>query len=88
MAGDGWLRQGREGCHQLSCLTFTLLQEFEHPAASWVRQGREDCVAPGFALSSHCVYDHEDFEGSWLIEKRFPSGSENVAEIPQAYSSG
>src|SRR5580698_8849920 len=32
------------------------------------------------------AYDQE--EGRWFIEKRFPSGSEKVAEIPQGYSSG
>jgi hypothetical protein len=88
MPGHGRLRQAGEGCDHLSCLTFTILQELEYLATGWVRHSREDCVTPAFAASLQDAQDQEDFEGSWLMEKRFPSGSEKVAESPQAYSSG
>ena len=65
--------------------TFTGPQEVENPAAVGVRNGCEDRVVD-FFLKQY-FYDQE-VEGSWLIEKGLPSGSEKVAEIPQAYSSG
>lgn len=87
MPRDGWLWEPGEGSDEFPRGSLTRPQEVENPSPVGVGDSGEDRVAPDFFVS-HSVYDQEDFEGSWLIEKRFPSGSEKVAEIPQVYSSG
>jgi hypothetical protein len=88
MSRDGRLRELGKCCDQFSCWTLTGPQEVEDPAAVRVRDRGEDRVASGSCCLRHCVYDHEEDEGGWCIEKRLPSGSAKVAAIPQGYSSG
>jgi hypothetical protein len=86
VSGDGRLGEPGKCRDKLSGGARTVSQDVENLAAVWIGQGGEDGVVsgPGFR---HGVYFRE-VEGGWLIENRFPSGSEKVAEIPHGYSSG
>lgn len=88
MPGDSRLREIGKRCDQFSGRAFAFSQEVEDFPTVPIRYCGKHRVVSSFAPLAHCDYDQEDFEGSWLIEKRFPSGSEKVAEIPQAYSPG
>ena len=87
-----WLEFPSDYCifarRQLPGRALSILEDIKNPASFRVRYGSKNNVASGTALPCHAAYFHLSAGGAWYIENMLPSGSENVATMPQGTSSG